>query len=767
MTVFFCYLTSCRQSDKQPNAVRDNRGSVFLQQNIDTLLELASAYVNRPGERKEDLDSAKMLLGKAEIMNKHAPDEITTGRIFFVYSTAFREGGDTATGHRYNNKSVVLLQKHAPSTFLGDAYQEEANYYSLDTDEKIRIKIMLYEKATEQFQLTNNKEKLGYALKYTADLEQLLGNFGKSLFLLNQSLSAYQEIKFKKLQSVYNLMGTVYTNLGDYPNAVKYCLLGVQNAEAEGDTSLDLATTYNRLAAAYLGSNYPKDAIIYGQKALNVALKYKAAEAVYEILIVVIHPLIQNGEWQKVLNVVDDVESKVKPASLTDSIELLTARGTAFITGNQFNNSYKYVLQLQNIIRLHSGNGPNPVLLSAYRCLMLYCLGTKQYAKLHLYASQAIAIARPYGEYPSLKRGYLYLAISDSAAHNFQSAYAEYKEYARITDSTFTQAKNMQFAQLQVAYETDKKTKEITLKQKDIALLKSQNNAQEFRLLKAQTTRNIIIVAAVALLALLSIGYNIQQRHRRKLEKKQIEIDDQNAELKELLANQQKLLTEKEWLVKEIHHRVKNNLQIVISLFNAQSEFTDNPSALKAIKEGRERMQAIAIIHQKLYGPERGSSINMASYIPELLDNLKSSFVELADDLVFLLDVDSVELEVAQAVPIGLILNEAITNSIKYAFTPEGKGNIRIVLKRIGNKELLLKINDGGLGFPPNFEKSQTNSLGLQLIQLFAEQLDGTLTIKNNNGAEVSLLFQQEYLTTQLTLPNNAEIHGPNTYRRG
>lgn len=745
ITILMISLSACRHSDKQVDSKTVYKPGTTPSQNIDTLLVLAAALVNRPGEKKEDLDSAKFLLGEAELLNKTAQNETDEGKINFIYSTAFREAGDTATGHSYISHSIVLLQKHIPSASLGDAYQEEANYYNIETVEKINKKIVLYEKAIEQFQQTNTKEKLGYALKYTADLEQLLGNFGKSLFLLNRSLATYQEINFKKLQTVYDLMAIVNSRLGDYPNAVKYGLLGVQNAEAVGDTNnLDLATSYNRLAGAYSESNQFADATIYGQKALKIALKYNAGAEVYDILILITYSLMQQNDWRKALDIINQVESTVKPSSVSDSIHLFTAHGVALIEAKDLNNAYKYIMQLERITKQHLNDNTTPVLLHAYSCMIQYKKAMHQYKEMYFYVLQYISIANKYKVYPPLRKGYLYLATSDSALGDFKNAYNDYKEYTRLLEAKYTQARSMQFAQLQVLYQTDKKNQEIILKQKDIALLKNQNNLQELNLQKGKTTRNVIIVSALSLLAVLSVGYVIKQRYSKQLEKKQKKIDIQNATLKELLSGQQKLVKEKEWLVKEIHHRVKNNLQIVISLFNTQSQFLDNPSALEAIKEGRERMQAIALIHQKLYQPEQGSLVKMASYIPEMVDNLKSGFADIRN-IIFQLDVDEINLDASQAVPVGLILNEAITNAIKYAFPARRQGIIQVLFKQIEHEKTMLKIKDNGVGLSEQFDTGEYASLGIRLIKLFSEQLEADLHIENNNGLEIALYFKPQH----------------------
>ena len=300
-----------------------------------------------------------------------------------------------------------------------------------------------------------------------------------------------------------------------------------------------------------------------------------------------------------------------------------------------------------------------------------------------------------------------------------------------------------QFAQQQVEYETEKKDN-------DIKLLKQQQEIQKTKLIQARTTNSIVIGSVIGLallLALLFRSYRLKQHHNRQLEKKQQEINEKNIALEHLItdkdnliADKDVLLKEKDWLVKEIHHRVKNNLQMVISLLNAQSEYLNNPSALDAIRESRERMQAIAILHQKLYQVEGNTRINMRSYINELVENIRNSIPD-SKRIYFNVAVADIDLDMSQSVPLGLILNEAITNVIKYAYPGNQKGDINISLQYKGTDKLQLRIADHGKGFPPGINIDHSNSLGLQLIRLFSEQLDGELVFINNQGLEIILNF--------------------------
>ena len=202
----------------------------------------------------------------------------------------------------------------------------------------------------------------------------------------------------------------------------------------------------------------------------------------------------------------------------------------------------------------------------------------------------------------------------------------------------------------------------------------------------------------------------------------------------------QHFLTEKEWLLKEIHHRVKNNLQIVMSLLNSQSSYINDESALTAIHDSQHRVHAMSLIHQKLYNSENLSSIDMSFYIRELASYLSDSF-NTGQRIRFEFDIEPLELDVSQAVPLGLILNEAITNSLKYAFPNEREGVINVTLSNTSGNQYLLEISDNGIGIPSHLKNKKAGSLGMSLMAGLSEDLDGSFSIEKNNGTVIRILF--------------------------
>ena len=214
---------------------------------------------------------------------------------------------------------------------------------------------------------------------------------------------------------------------------------------------------------------------------------------------------------------------------------------------------------------------------------------------------------------------------------------------------------------MEVEYETEKNKNEITV-------LNQKNQLQQNRLDRAKLVKNFTIGGIVLLFIIMGLLYR-QYRHKQQSNKV---ILHKNEQL-------QHFLTEKEWLVKEIHHRVKNNFHIVASLLEIQSSYLKNKEALSAIKESQHRIHSMSIIHQKLYQSETLSTIHMPEYIYELVEYLRESYA-IRENIRFDLQIENIELNHASAITLGLILNEAITNAIKYAFAKTEDGKISISL---------------------------------------------------------------------------------------
>ena len=202
-------------------------------------------------------------------------------------------------------------------------------------------------------------------------------------------------------------------------------------------------------------------------------------------------------------------------------------------------------------------------------------------------------------------------------------------------------------------------------------------------------------------------------------------------------------LAEKEIMLKEIHHRVKNNLQIISSLLNMQLNHYSTPEAIDAINAGRNRVKAMALVHENLYRSANISKTAMDEYIVTLAQNIYSAYGNTFEKVHFTRETGGIEFGLDTVIPLGLIINEAISNSLKHAFPADKSGEISVILKKLQGLKYQLTIKDNGIGLPGNFDPHNTNSLGMTLITSLASQLDGEVLLNNIVGTEMIINFKE------------------------
>lgn len=294
----------------------------------------------------------------------------------------------------------------------------------------------------------------------------------------------------------------------------------------------------------------------------------------------------------------------------------------------------------------------------------------------------------------------------------YDKAFQFQKNKHAYADSLKIQKYNKSVVELEKKYNAEKKASELISKEKEIAISEREK----------QDKQNIIILLSIGggILLVLSIGLLVLYRrvsHANELIKKQSQSID-------------KTLKQKEILLQEVHHRVKNNLQLIASLLNLQLMSIENESARRAIEESKSRVQAIALMHKGLYQDDNYNSVHLKSYVNELIDNQKTLSNSSELKLDFKVEIDPIDLDIDKSVPVGLILSELISNSLKHAFKGHHQGIISIsIIQR--DETIILDYSDNGIGLPKSFNIEHQESLGFTLISALTDQLNGTMTFES------------------------------------
>jgi two-component system, sensor histidine kinase PdtaS len=700
---------------------------------IKLLLQLGGHFLFKPGSAKRDMSNAYNYLTEASALGDSLGIPKWKNGSRNMLGKYYYHAGDFSKSKTFLSEVVNACNKSRDTIALAKALAERgACELFSDTSKLNDIK-----KALELFKKQDDKVGQIEMISKISEIHFIYGLWTEAEKELLEAVDLEKGIGFRHVHYYYNALAFIQNSWGNSNIALSYANKAISTMEEINDRTFSFLF-YFREGNIYGGfGDWDRSAYWY-RKAMASAGQANTNRLWYSSFVWLSTNLVQMEKYKEALELIDSITVRFPPLNPLDKMYLTYVRVLSYYGLKQASLAEKNLAELA-VITNQLSSQPQ-MYHDVYRIYSLTAImyssgGDMKKAKEYLQKSLAI------------KTGSIDLDINvnlalaqfkiDSSEGRYLSAIRNYQRYEQLNDSGFNLKRTRQIDEMSIQYNVQQK-------EKDLQLLQNREQLQKAELSREKLTRNIIIIISSLLLLLFALVYNRYRTKRRSNELLQVQqkiISQKNEALQKTISEKDNLLEEKEWLVREIHHRVKNNLQMVISLLNAQSEYLHHPSALHAIKESRERMQAIAILHQKLYKVEGSAEINMRSYIHELVENIQQGF-DKSERIHFQVDVAEIGLDMSQSVPLGLILNEAITNAIKYAYPKNAKGSIQISLQQIEGQQLQLIIADRGIGLPEGFDIEHNHSLGMQLIKLFAEQLEGELFFVNRNGLKIVLSFK-------------------------
>lgn len=723
---------------------------------VELLLKLAQHHVYKPGENIADLDSGLVLIKQAKQLSEQILYPKGVGKSYLGYSEAYREKGEREKGMDYIDRAIGLFTKNSLYEELGDAYMERRHYFSVYVSKnEVISRAEMTQKAIAAYKKTDNKLKIGYALKESGDLHAFVDEFPAAIQDLKEALSLYRSVNFTAFQGIYDLLGKIYFLQGNTDEAIRYGYLAIEYGIRNNDSTQQMSTIYCRLGMTHNELSQFNKAYEFYHKALEIAQKNNDIPSIITIYNNIISLLLRQYNAEEALAIQQEIEKKYPDIESNLQFQRLYYLKNYVKIYQQLQQYDKGQLYCNEMLRMAEKIDSASKKLM-YAAVIDFYITSRQYERAVKYLP-VLQVSLENNNQPQ-DLSFVYRAWSriDSARGDYLSALTHYQKYKALQDTVFNATKSKQIAQMQTQFETDKKDKELKLKEQNIELLTQQSQLDQAKIQKVTFIRNFTFSGIAFLLVIVGLLFNryrLKQRNNKQLQAQQLQIHQANLSLNIALEEQHKLLDEKELLLREIHHRVKNNLQIVMSLLNTQSKYLDNDAAVFAIRKSQHRMQAMSLIHEKLYTSNDVASLDMLAYMKDLINYFRKSY-NMDYYISFEIDIDPIKLDVGQAVPLGLILNEAITNAIKYAFPEKQKGFISIRMKYQSDRYLQLHIHDNGVGLPVDFEPQNSNSLGMNLMHGLTEQLGGTFTIENDHGLTITITFKDEKMMGAHLLPS-------------
>ena len=397
---------------------------------------------------------------------------------------------------------------------------------------------------------------------------------------------------------------------------------------------------------------------------------------------------------------------KLKTNDSIGMVNALANLGTAYQYLKQYDKAEKYLMQSQDI--LQKINAKNNQIIN-FAALAQLKMEQGKYAESKSFLEEGIAIGENLDQPHEMMELYKVYTVLDSLSGDYKSAF-NHLLLQNDFEKKISQANSKrEMEKLELIYQTKEKENELALRQ---TIIQNRN----------KTIWVIAGISALLLIALLRLFWL-----RSKLHKSNRQL---NA-----------LVKEKENLVKEIHHRVKNNLQVISSLLNMHVRKVQDPQSKKIFDDGISRIQAMSLIHQNIYAHSNLQQIQPREYVEKLVQQLFVTY-QIPDKAIKIqTSIDDVDLDIEKLMSIGLILNEILSNAFKYAFNGSKTGTIDILLHQPKPNEMEMIVKDNGSGISIEMIDEPGDSLGMRLIQAFSEKLKATLSIGNVNGTTYKFIF--------------------------
>ena len=555
-------------------------------------------------------------------------------------------------------------------------------------------------------------ERKGVAYDVKGQTEKAIGQYDRALALLEEK----PEIPYSPLSLIIN-KGVAYYFSGDMGRALEQNLEAEQLAIAEGKRA-ELSYILNNLGVIYRKLDKYDDAIRIYHRSLQIKEELNDRKGLANTYHNLGSAHVHQGKQAEAIQYFEQARQLfTELGDLTEVQSVSMGIGTGYF---KLGDTLRAKAILADIFdKPHEGLSTEDA-VEGLLVLARIMRGEGDPARSLSYLETAEKVVGGTSRNANLADVFLQLSKTHEALGSQAEAFRYLKAHMDVYEQLKSEERQKLQEEMEAKYSNYEKSTQIRLQQLELERVNRQRNAV------------IVGLAALFLIAgLLFWLFRTRSRANRELARK-------NDQIREALG-------EKEVLLREIHHRVKNNLQVISSLLSLQARGVEDPKALEVMKEGRNRVKSMALIHQNLYQDENLVGVDMAEYIDKLTRSLVSSYAISQDLIRIHTQVDPVKLDVDVIIPLGLILNELISNALKYAFPEERAGTIEVSFRQ-ETAGWRLEVKDDGVGLPSGFSPGDSPSLGMFLIQSFAKKLHASFQLLSESGTSASLFIPSPQL---------------------
>ena len=541
------------------------------------------------------------------------------------------------------------------------------------------------------------------------------------------------------------LQGELQLRMGMYAEQLRTTMRALEVSQALADAGR-IGTDLQALSTAYRVNKRMDKAVEEARNALAAIVTTQDKHATQQAERFLMNMLLQAGRFDEVMRAGERAMGRCDAhADSTEKARIRLLMARTLLAQGQYNNAFPYLTMASRVLTTE-GTADERFALLMDRVTAAIGMHQLAAARTDMLAAEALLpMARTEGNKTLIMHQRYQLA---SAQGNWKEALEELRALHAYEDSTKAADQDLTLAGMQVMYELDRKDQ-------DNHDLRDQNARNEATIVEQRISNRYLMGAAGILLALaVALFFTsrsslrtvrrsrlkslVIERQKNEIHAKNLELQRQNMRLAESLMSEE----QKDIVIKEIHHRVKNNLQVIDSLLNMQCGGLQDPTIIKLMKDAQGRIRAMSLVHGSIYRSGAEGAIPLRNHLEELARNVLAAHGK-HDSVSVLVDVARISLNAQDLMPLSLVVNELLTNSIKYAFTERGFGSVRIILRPNGNGYEML-FSDDGNGANADGHYLREGSFGLQLIEALAQQLNGELRLLKGVGTTFSLAFFPE-----------------------
>ena len=611
--------------------------------------------------------------------------------------------------------------------------------------ENYQLALDIFRRLKSDRDIANVYDNIGHIYWYT-------GDFSNALDYYTRSLGIFIALEDQKRQSLsYNNLGSVYFRLGLYDESMKNFLNSLNIREKTDDPKIQ--STLNNLGNIYVRiSDYTKALEMYQR-----SLEYKRKS---------------NKSTQSTLNNIGNIY-----LHLEDYECALRYLYEALKINEENVDEKRIAISLNNIAVVYEEQGKIDEALYNYQKALVFkqkvsdkygyantsknlgniFLLKKDYKQVDYHLEQSLEVAREIKARDVIGDVYELMSERYLDIHDYQKAYLYQNKCSIIRDSLFNEETSERIAQYRTDFTIGK-----TLHEKEILL--KVNQIYKLQLGKDKSFKLILflfLLIFIMIALFLSYNYNKKKKHNKLLSKANDELEDQvdlrTSELVETNENLRKeiqvrketgiklksSLDEKDVMLKEIHHRVNNNLQIIASILNIQSRSSTNKESLNMFTNTHNRIMSMSLVQEQLYLSDNLAIVDINQYVRSLIINIFNSYSISHSRITPIINIEDVYLNVNTAIPCGLLVNEIVTNAVKHGFNGNKKGEITINMKEDKNNYYNLEISNNGESFPNEIDYKNPESTGMELIRLLILQLSAKVDFVKENGVLYKIKFKK------------------------